>query len=52
MLKTIALAGVFFLASAISVSAAVRPVPAKTSKTIVAPSAPAPQGWCPYGVRC
>jgi hypothetical protein len=53
MLKSIALAGVFFFASAIS-TAAVSQASAKTARpTPSAPTAPQPKGWCfPAGMPC
>jgi hypothetical protein len=52
MLKNLALAGVFFFASAISVSATTAHRPAKKASTVVAPSAPDPQGICPTWPIC
>ncbi len=50
MLKGIALAGVFFFASAISTAAVSSP---KAKTTHAAPKAPAPQGFCfPSGTGC
>jgi len=51
MLKTIALAGVFFFVSAISTTALTNASPKKP--TVSAPTAPQPHGWCyPRGQPC
>jgi hypothetical protein len=51
MLKTIALAGVFFFASAISTTTLTKAAPRKSS--VSAPTAPQPQGFCyPRGQPC
>jgi hypothetical protein len=52
MLKTIALAGVFFIASAFSFSTIASSAPAKSLAKVSAPKAPAPQGFCPIPGSC
>ena len=47
MLKTIALAGVFFLASAFSLSTIASSAQTKVPAKVSAPKSPAPQGFCP-----
>jgi hypothetical protein len=46
MLKAIALAGIFIFTSAVVPSVNASP---KAAKTVSAPKAPAPQGFCPWG---
>jgi hypothetical protein len=50
MLKAIALAGFFFAASALTPPIAASAPSTKAS--VAAPSAPAPHGICPYGMKC
>jgi hypothetical protein len=51
MLKTIALAGVFFFVSAVSAATFTNAAPKKPSQS--APSAPQPKGFCwPSGMPC
>jgi hypothetical protein len=52
MLKTFALAGVFFLATAFSLSTIASSAPARTATKVSAPKAPAPQGFCPIPGAC
>lgn len=52
MLKAIALAGFFFVASAFTPPVAVSAQPVKAKTTVPAPTAPVPQGLCPFGPKC
>jgi hypothetical protein len=53
MLKTIALAGIFFFASAISMSAVTSAHGTKAKSATSAPTAPQPKGFCfPSGTPC
>jgi hypothetical protein len=47
MLKSIALAGFFFFASAVSTTVSQAPAPFNGAAKIAAPTAPVPQGFCP-----
>lgn len=49
MLKSIALVGFFFFASAFSSQAGARQAPPSGRSKVEAPTAPAPQGFCPKG---
>jgi hypothetical protein len=52
MLKGIALAGVFFLASAVSPAISGTASQSKKAAKIAVPSAPTPQGFCPWAPAC
>jgi len=54
MLKTLALAGIFMFASAVSTAAVTSTAPQKKARsTQTAPTAPQPKGFCwPVGVPC
>jgi hypothetical protein len=53
MLKKLALAGMFFFASAVSTTAVVSARSAKASSSVQAPTSPQPKGFCyPAGMPC
>ena len=53
MLKTLALAGIFMFASAVSTAAVTSTSQKKASSTQTAPTAPQPKGFCiPVGMPC
>jgi hypothetical protein len=52
MIKNIALAGIFVVVSAFSVSHATALTTARPSGKVMAPIAPVGQALCPVGVRC